>query len=54
MDSRKGNVAQQLLCRLNIWHRWRLHMAPESGGRYERCALCGKERDTPPSTAYMG
>jgi hypothetical protein len=50
MDDKKGNAAQRFLCRTNLWHLWRLHMSPEGGGRYERCARCGKERDTPPAT----
>ena len=50
MDAPKGNFAQRLLCRTNLWHAWRLQHSPEGGGRYERCARCGRERDTPTAT----
>jgi hypothetical protein len=54
MDRSKGSPVGRFLCRANLWHQWRLHHAPEGGGRYERCARCGKERDTPPSTVFPG
>ena len=37
-------------CRLHIWHRWRTHRYPDSGGyggRYQECLDCGKQRDVP-------
>jgi hypothetical protein len=54
MDPVQGNPIERLLCRTNLWHAWRLHHSPEGGGRFERCARCGKERDTPTATFGVG
>jgi hypothetical protein len=37
-----------LTCRLNLHHRWRTNHT-EDGGRYLRCARCGKDHVPNPS-----
>lgn len=44
LDSTKSARRKPLLCLLNLHHKWRWESAPD-GGRYRRCANCGKDRD---------
>jgi hypothetical protein len=31
-----------LMCRLNLWHRWRPYSTEDGSNRYSACAKCGK------------
>jgi hypothetical protein len=47
----RPNLIRRFFCGTNLWHRWRTQRTPDGGGRFERCADCGKERDAPTGSA---
>ncbi|HYN30446.1 MAG TPA: hypothetical protein VES95_11365 [Dermatophilaceae bacterium] len=47
MSTTTKRPGKPLLCRLNLHHAWRPE-STEDGGRYRRCARCGKDDVGPP------